>query len=585
MMDTFSGLELRDIPVSLPFASKEREEFLRKCGLDVDHADYAVGVYTCDDRLVATASVDGDTVKGVAVDPDFRSESLTPRMVAAILDYAARESLDDLKVFTKPKYEKVFSSLTFKTVARSVGAVLMYRDIRALERYKEYLRSLPRKGRVGCIVMNVNPLTLGHRFLIHRAAAEVDTLFIIPVADNPLTEFSYAERREMLMAVAVELGNVQVVDGSRFVISRDTFPTYFIKEVTDVARTHVELDLDLFVNHIAPCLDVNMRFVGTEPEDRLTAIYNEAMCRILPQKGITVREIDRLTYGDGLPFSASRVRALLDDGCLMRAAGLVPVSSFPAVVAHAASHALQAELDLTPKPGLVDRDNSGAHDDMDHALMSRSIKALTPVFLRLAHAGASCADTPSGLPEISILRRIGIEGEAAMMEATGGVNTHRGALFSMGLAVVAVTSLMTAGKELTPQSILDKIAVLAAGFPRPEGTHGAGVSARDGVPTALDSARMGFPCVLDALKESSPHRMLLRLMSLLHDSNIYHRCGARKAAEVRKLSADILASADDDNLLESIRALDREFIPGRISPGGAADMLALTLFIKSATGC
>lgn len=562
-MDTFSGLELRQIPLSLPFARKRRDDLLARCGLESVGGDYCIGLYDADDRLMATATLDRDIIKGVAVDSAARDLGLLPALVTELLRHAAEAGIENPKVFTKPEYAPMFASLAFTEVGRGEGAVMLEHSATALADYTAYLRSLPRSGRTGAIVMHANPLTLGHLYLIRKAAGMCRTLFIIPVAENA-TEFSYAERTDMLRRAVEGMEGVTVVNGSHYAVSRSSFPSYFIKELSARTDAHITLDLDIYRRHIAPALGAEVRFVGSEPSDPLTARYNQLMHQILPE----VVEIPRLTDTDG-PVSASRVRRLIDEGRAGRAIMLSAATAKPYILARAAAKALRDELDTTPKPGLVDRENSGAHTDMDHSLMMRSISALTPVFARLAMLPADAS--------IEQIRAIGGEGEKLMMEATGGVNTHRGALFSLGLTVVAASRLSA---PYSRKALSAEIASLAAGFPRPDDTHGAEVGRRYGVATALDAARAGYPAAFAATPGiDGPHIALLRLMASIDDSNIYHRCGAETAAEVKAKAAALTESYSH----EAMRRLDRDFSSRRISPGGAADMLALAMLVESLT--
>lgn len=568
-MDIFSGHELRQIPLSVSSALRRRNQLLEECGLSPEDADFAVGVYDAQDSLLATASLCGDTIKGVCVRPEARDLSLTAPMATALLSEASARGITNVRVFTKPEYEDVFRSLAFSPIGRGDGAVLLESDTQALKRYLKRIASAKNSasGKSGCIVMNVNPLTLGHFYLLQEAASQVDTLYVIPVGDDTHTFFSLSERVEALVSAATRIGNVCVLPSGPYCISRSTFPSYFIKELNTLTRAYCTLDLDIFASHIAPALDISVRFAGSEPLDALTAAYNDAMREILPPRGIEVRILDRLQM-DGEPISASRVRAFTEAGRAGRALQLVPRESYPMVLAAAAFRALVDEVDTTPKPGLVDRDNSGAHTDMDHSLMLRSASTLRPWFTRIASVALT---TPGEL------RQIGIEAEADMMRATSGVNTHRGALFSMGLAVAAASRLLNDGK-LTLQSLRSEIQSLASGFPRAEGTHGASVATKYGVPTALDSARQGFLQAFEAAASSlSPHEMLLSIMATLPDTNIYHRCGKAAADDVKQQASSLLANYSD----KAMRDLDRDFTARGISPGGAADMLALALFIKS----
>ena len=467
----------------------------------------------------------------------------------------------------------------------------------------------------GCIVMNCNPFTLGHRYLIEQAAKQVERLYVMVVRED-CSLFAYTERKAMVEQGVADIENVSVIDGSDYAISRATFPTYFLKRLDDAADTQMLLDLDLFRRHIAPALGATVRFVGTEPTDQLTRRYNQLMHEALKD----VREINRLEK-DGNAVSASRVRKAMEEGDMNTIRQLVPPTTLPYIIAHLATQALQAELDTTPKPGLVDKDNNGAHRDMDHALMQLSINTLHPYFVRLAFLGF--ADT---LPSHTVIRDAGIEAEKAMLEATNGVNTHKGALFSMGLAVVAAAyeekkaaaNKEVRGKEREEEylsSLQLTIKALAASFPDTSGTHGSKAKQlSNGTTTikgALDNAREGYeklfaewlPFYNERRKSHDAHALhktLLRIMCDLDDTNVIYRTNVATAEEVKQEARALLASFEEAYAAEdkekcasaieekcasaellALKDMDRRYTERNISPGGAADMLSLTVFIGS----
>ena len=459
----------------------------------------------------------------------------------------------------------------------------------------------------GCIVMNCNPFTLGHRYLIEQAAKQVERLYVMVVRED-CSLFAYTERKAMVEQGVADIENVNVIDGSDYAISRATFPTYFLKRLDDAADTQMLLDLDLFRRHIAPALGATVRFVGTEPTDQLTRRYNQLMHEALKD----VREINRLEK-DGNAVSASRVRKAMEEGDMNTIRQLVPLTTLPYIIAHLATQALQAELDTTPKPGLVDKDNNGAHRDMDYALMQLSINTLHPYFVRLAFLGF--ADT---LPSHTVIRDAGIEAEKAMLEATNGVNTHKGALFSMGLAVVAAAyeekkaaaNKEERGKEREEEylsSLQLTIKALAASFPDTSGTHGSKAKQlSNGTTTikgALDNAREGYeklfaewlPFYNERRKSHDAHALnktLLRIMCDLDDTNVIYRTNVVTAEEVKQEARALLASFEEAYAAEdkekcastellALKDMDRRYTERNISPGGAADMLSLTVFIGS----
>ena len=492
----------------------------------------------------------------------------------------------------------------------------------------------------GCIVMNCNPFTLGHRYLIEQAAKQVERLYVMVVRED-CSLFAYTERKAMVEQGVADIENVSVIDGSDYAISRATFPTYFLKRLDDAADTQMLLDLDLFRRHIAPALGATVRFVGTEPTDQLTRRYNQLMHEALKD----VREINRLEK-DGNAVSASRVRKAMEEGDMNTIRQLVPPTTLPYIIAHLATQALQAELDTTPKPGLVDKDNNGAHRDMDHALMQLSINTLHPYFVRLAFLGF--ADT---LPSHTVIRDAGIEAEKAMLEATNGVNTHKGALFSMGLAVVAAAyeeKKAAANKEVRGKEEREKerekeeredsqvslenlapleslasplsslqltIKALAASFPDTSGTHGSKAKLLSNgtitIKGALDNAREGYeklfaewlPFYNERRKSHDAHALhktLLRIMCDLDDTNVIYRTNVATAEEVKQEARALLASFEEAYAAEdkekcasaieekcasaellALKDMDRRYTERNISPGGAADMLSLTVFIGS----
>lgn len=570
-MTTFDGLELREIPLGVRWGREARAAFLASQGLRAEEADFAVGIYDAGDNLAATASLSGEVITCVAVSPGHRDSALANTLVSTMLGEAAERGIHSPRVFTKPEYAPLFRSMGFVLLAGSPEAVLLEYGRRNRDSYLAYLReNRTGKGKSGCIIMHCNPLTEGHLHLIRVAARQTDTLYIIPVGDEPDSMFGYKERKCMLMDATASMDGVRVLEGSPYAISRSTFPTYFLKKLSDATDTHIRLDLDIFTSLLAPALGVDVRFAGTEPSDGLTARYNALMREILPASGIDFVEIPRLEREEAA-ISASNVRNCLNDGNFMEAVKLTPAASWPSMLGYLACRALISEAELTPKPGLVDKADSGSHTDMDLGMMRKSAETLRSVFSEIARL------VFTENPDIPALISVGVEGEKRMLEATGGVNTHRGALFSLGLAVASAGHILSGGGELSPENVRAGIRTLAKDFPRAEGTHGASVAERYGIPTALDNARDGYGAVFRLLGESDPHRVLLALMSELEDTNIYHRCGAETAAEVRGIMRESLKhfpSVDWDSL-------NKDFISRRISPGGSADMLALWYFLKS----
>ena len=181
-------------------------------------------------------------------------------------------------------------------------------------------------GRVGSIVMNCNPFTNGHRYLIEESLKYVDFLIIFVVEENK-SVFTFDERFAFVNAGVSDLHNVMAVPSGQFILSQNTFPEYFIKTEDEDLIKNVEYDITLFAEQIAPRLNITYRFVGEEPQDVVTNEYNQAMKRILPQKGINVIEIPRKESENGI-ISASLVRKCLEDDNRTDLKKLIPKSTW-----------------------------------------------------------------------------------------------------------------------------------------------------------------------------------------------------------------------------------------------------------------
>lgn len=668
-------MEIQTLNPATPRQRQRIEAFLKRNGLRIDDMNYYAAVLDDDGEMIAGGGLKDDVIKCVAVDDAHKGEAIANTLVSHLISHANQEGYGCIKLFTKPKNRQLFESLSFRLLAEAPEAILMETGIGGIsntvealkkikeesEKYKEYnkeckedskkckeigktnlntttpqhlntsylntstpqhLTTTPPRG--GVVVMNCNPFTLGHRYLIEQAAKQVERLYVMVVKED-CSLFAYTERKAMVEQGVADIENVNVIDGSDYAISRATFPTYFLKRLDDAADTQMLLDLDLFRRHIAPALGATVRFVGTEPTDQLTRRYNQLMHEALKD----VRETARLEK-DGYAVSASRVRKAMEEGDMNTIRQLVPPTTLPYIIAHLATQALQAELDTTPKPGLVDKDNNGAHRDMDHALMQLSINTLHPYFVRLALLGF--ADT---LPSHTSIRDTGIEAEKAMLAATNSVNTHKGALFSMGLAVVAAAyeekkaaaNKEERGKEERKEergkereegylsSLQLTIKALAASFPDTSGTHGSKAKLlSNGTTTikgALDNAREGYeklftewlPFYNERRKSHDAHALhktLLRIMCDLDDTNVIYRTNVATAEEVKQEARALLASFEEAYAAQdkekyasaieekcasaellALKDMDRRYTARNISPGGAADMLSLTVFIGS----
>lgn len=177
------------------------------------------------------------------------------------------------------------------------------------------LKEYPLKDSIkecGAIVMNCNPFTKGHRYLIEYAAKQVDRLYIFVVQEDK-SFFKYEDRFEMVKKGTVDLENVVVISSGKFIISSLTFPEYFMKDYVKEKNFDVSMDLETFCRYIAPPLKIKKRFAGEEPFDPVTKNYNENMGRILPEYGMEFCEIPRMSLDNERVINATEVRRLLKE--------------------------------------------------------------------------------------------------------------------------------------------------------------------------------------------------------------------------------------------------------------------------------
>ena len=178
----------------------------------------------------------------------------------------------------------------------------------------------------GAIVMNCNPFTLGHRYLIETASKQVDRLYIFVVEEDK-SFFKFQDRFEMVKQGTADIENVCVVPSGNFIISAFTFPEYFMKDYVKEKGFDMSSDVEIFGGKIAPALRITKRFAGEEPFDVVTAKYNETMKEILPQYGVEFVEIPRATTNDEVVINATLVRKMLQEGKLKEMEQFVPRST------------------------------------------------------------------------------------------------------------------------------------------------------------------------------------------------------------------------------------------------------------------
>lgn len=311
-------------------AQKELCALLEKEGIRRDgNLEYTLGLYDQEGRLAATGSYYKNTLRCLAVDSAHQGEGLLNRVVSRLVELKAEQGDLHLFLYTKCDKAPFFVDLGFREIARVEGLTVFMENRR--EGFARYLAGLrgetPRSSArtAAAIVMNANPFTLGHRWLVEQAASRCGILHLFVVTeDSSLVPFAARER--MVREGTADLKNVVVHRTESYMISSSTFPSYFIKDQEDVILAQARLDLRVFTA-IAKELGIVARYVGEEPFSQVTAAYNRVMKEELPKAGIQCVEIPRKEQ-EGTPVSASRVRQLIHDGRMEEIRPLVPETTW-----------------------------------------------------------------------------------------------------------------------------------------------------------------------------------------------------------------------------------------------------------------
>jgi [citrate (pro-3S)-lyase] ligase len=291
-----------------------------------------------DGSLVGCAGLAANVIKCVAVDERLRGENLSARLLGEVENLALATGHFHLFLCTRPCNRERFQSSGFWPIAQSGdNAVLMENTPQGIARYCRTLAQQRRPGaRIGAIVMNANPFTLGHRHLVEQAARSCDWLHLFVVREDA-SFFPFRDRLAMVKAGVAHLPNITLHEGSQYIISRATFPAYFLKESGLVQQAWSEIDVLIFRDYIAPALGITHRFIGSEPFCDITRQYNHTMHTLL-SGAVEVVEIPRIK-ATGSAISASEVRRLLKTRQFSRIQEIVPQTTFTHLEARFAASA------------------------------------------------------------------------------------------------------------------------------------------------------------------------------------------------------------------------------------------------------
>lgn len=302
------------------------DSLLMQEGISRDaNLDYICAMYDEDYQIIATGSCFANTLRCFAVSSTHQGEGLLNQIITHLIDIQYQRGNLHLFLYTKINSAKFFQDLGFYEIAR-VDDTLVFMENRK-NGFTDYLMNLSKaksNGLSAALVMNANPFTLGHQYLVETASSQCDTLHLFVVSeDASLIPFSV--RKKLVLAGTSHLANVICHDSGPYIISNATFPSYFLKDEESVIKGHAKLDLIIF-SKIAEALSITRRYVGDEPTSQVTGIYNQIMSSELPLAGIDCIIVPRKQIMKQ-PVSASTVRQLIKNGDFEALKQFVPIST------------------------------------------------------------------------------------------------------------------------------------------------------------------------------------------------------------------------------------------------------------------
>lgn len=308
---------------------RELKDFLKYMKLTYDEGiEYSVCLLDSSRRIIGSGSVEADVIKCVAIDQAYQGQNLMAVIVSELIQYQFKKGRTRIFVYTKPQNLLVFAEMGFYTVYRTEAVLFMENMRDGFGRFLEKLRNetpsdaLRKERKIGAVVANCNPFTLGHRYLLEEASGQCEYIHLFLLSDER-GAYSAEERFEMAKMGIKGLNRIILHQTQGYMISAATFPTYFYKDRIQGEVENSRLDLEIFASKIAPPLHITRRFVGTEPYCRVTEAYHEEMKKLLPICGIDVTEVKRKAR-DGIAISASRVRQCIASKRIEKIRDIVP---------------------------------------------------------------------------------------------------------------------------------------------------------------------------------------------------------------------------------------------------------------------
>ncbi|MFH0766955.1 MAG: adenylyltransferase/cytidyltransferase family protein [Bacillota bacterium] len=299
MRDCITPKELEDV-----------KQLLEKQGLRFeDKVTLSIGFYD-ENQLIATGSLYENVIKMIAIDSFYQGENLTALVLTTLIQRLNAKGIEKYFLFTTQESKHYFVDFAFSLIYENQKIVMFENNINTIEEKLTKLKNdlALSHGTKAAIVMNCNPVTLGHLYLIETCAKSNDHVIIFLVEENK-SVFSFETRMMLLKKATKHMTNVHILPSTEYIISSATFPTYFLKELNEVSLLFMELDISIFLHFFMRIFEIDYRYVGDEPLDPTTNAYNETMKQILKDQLIVINRLEK----NSVTVSASFVRKLAKD--------------------------------------------------------------------------------------------------------------------------------------------------------------------------------------------------------------------------------------------------------------------------------
>lgn len=324
-------------------------EFLSGFDLKYEDVDYTV-IIEDNEKIIATCSKKNNIVKCFAIDENYQGQGISGTLITDITNKLFEQNIYHNFIFTKPTNNFLFEGLGYSVIVSTDKVSLLETGNKNIKSYLKSLKknyNLKDEEEYAALIMNCNPFTLGHKYIVETAAKENKNVIIFVVEEDK-SSFPFKNRFDLIKEGVKEFSNVTVIPGGEYIISSATFPNYFLRKDDDILKEYTKVDGNVFGKYFCKELNIVRRYIGTEPYCKVTNTYNETLQEILPKYGAEVKIIERKETGDEA-ISASRVRALLKEGRIQETRELVPPTTFEFLISQAGTEIIE-KLKISDKP-------------------------------------------------------------------------------------------------------------------------------------------------------------------------------------------------------------------------------------------